>query len=193
MINLNFIVEGQIMQRTDKNLVVNKSKGYIFTNFLFDEEWEGMQKFALFKNDHGKTYACSLGSSTECRCSVPAQAMTGKYFKVSVYGGEGEDLLTSNLLNVVLLPSGYTTSIEDPSHNNVGVDAFVEVYEKLESKISRIEYEDGYLKCYAGNVFLQETPIFRKQDFRDEIKEEIKELMPYFEVRDGDLYVIYPE
>lgn len=51
-VNINFHVKNQIIKRTDKTIVVNKSKNILFADFIFDEEdWEGKHKFAIFKNE----------------------------------------------------------------------------------------------------------------------------------------------
>ena len=182
-LNLTFDINNQILQRTDKQIIVNKSRNYIHCTFTFKtEEWNNIEKFAIFKNNRGKAYTCFLGKSIECTCTIPSPAMTGNYMKISIYGG---DLITTTELKIILLPSGYTIDISpiDPSAK----DVFVEAFETIQSKIDQVEFEDGYLKCYGGGVLLDETPIITN------LEETIRELIPSFRLtEDGDLIVNYP-
>lgn len=186
---LNFKLQNQIIKRTDKKIVINKSKNILFADFIFEgEEWEGIHKFAIFKNEKMQAFTSSLGLDDNCRCSVPAEAITGRYLKVSVYGG---DLVTSNELTITLVPAGYTTNISNSSMSN-GKDIFVDVYEKIESKIDNIIYEEGYLKCRSGEEVLCQVPLFL--DVEEMIKLEVKENLPYFKLsNEGDLSVVYPD
>lgn len=188
MIILNFKVEGQFIKRDDRKMMVNKSKNIHFADFTFEgEEWEGIKKFAIFKNDYHEAYVSSLGNSEECRCSIPAEAMRGRYLKISVYGG---DLITSNELTISLVPSGYTTTISTPSDS--AKDIFVDIYEKIEAKIDNIIYEDGYLICRSGEEVLCKTPLYL--DIEAAVRQEVKENLPYFKLsKEGDLYVVYPD
>lgn len=182
--DLNFKVKNQFLLRTDNKVVVNKSRNHHFCNFTFiGDDWEDIEKFAIFKNSNGEAYSCFLGTGLECKCTIPAPAMNGTYMKISVYGG---DLFTSHELKVVLLPTGYTIDISpvDP----LAKDVFTQAFEKLQSKIDHITFEDGYLRCYSEGKLLEETPIM--MDFR----EEIKELIPSFRLAEnGDLIVNYPD
>lgn len=182
--NLKFDVNQQLLRRTDNQIIVNKSRNYIHCTFTFQgDDWENIEKFAIFKNNRGNAYICFLGSNMECTCTIPSPAMTGNYMRISLYGG---DLLTTQELKVILLPSGYTIDITpvDPSAK----DAFVEAFETIQSKIDQVEFEDGYLKCYGGGVLLDETPIIAN------LEETIKEYIPSFRLTEGgDLIVNYPE
>lgn len=181
---LNFKVKNQLLKRTDRQIVVNKSRNFHQCNFKFiGDDWEGLEKFAIFRNSKGKSYINFLGSQMECKCSIPAPAMIGNYMVLSVYGG---DLLTSQELKIVLLPSGYTIDITPV--NPEAKDIFEEAFEKIESKIDHIAFEEGYLRCYSSGVLLEETPIMV------DLHEKIKELIPSFKLTDdGDLIINYKE
>lgn len=184
--DLNFKIDHQIMSRLDKNVLVNKSKNYVFCYFTFETtEWYDIEKFAIFKDSWGNAYECSLGTNFTARCVIPSDALRGTHVKISIYGG---DRITTNELTVLLIPSGYTTNInpvQDPDNDK---DVFVEIFEELDSKIDNIVYEDGYLRCYADGIVVAELMLF------EDIREEIKELIPSFRVDDeGNLYVNYPD
>lgn len=148
---LNFKIENQIIQRLDKNILVNKSKDYLQCNFKFDtSEWENIEKFAIFKDSWNEAYIMNLGLGTDCTCTPPEPVLKGNFFKVSVYGG---DRVTTNELAVPLLHSGYTTHVKIPDAVE-GVDIFTQIFEALDSKISDITFEDGVMTVLseAGEI-----------------------------------------
>lgn len=182
--DLNFEINNQILSRKDDNILVNKSKNYVFCNFKFKTaEWTNLEKFAIFKDSWGKAYVSYLGTSCDCRCVVPIEALKGTNFKVSVYGG---DLITACELTILLVPSGYTTLIS-PTAESMSRDVFVDIFERLENKIDEIVYEEGYLRCYASGKIVSELMLVV------DVEDQIKELLPSFRVDDeGNLYVNYP-
>lgn len=182
--DLNFEINNQMLLRKDENILVNKSKNYVFCNFRFKtEEWTNKEKFAIFKDSWGKSYVSYLGTNCNCRCVVPAEALKGTNFKVSVYGG---DLITSSELTILLVPSGYTTRIS-PTAEPMSRDVFVEIFDQLQNKIDDIVYEDGYLRCYSAGEIVTELMLLV------DIEEQIRELIPSFRLdNEGNLYVNYP-
>jgi len=145
---LQFEINNQIIQRTDTEKPVQLSRNYLQCYFDFKSaEWDGVDKFAIFRNENNKSYTCHLGTENVCECTAPVNALTGSFFRVSVYGG---DLITSNIETVLLLKSGYTTNISpDTPHSK---DVFEEIFEKLGEKIDDVTYEDELLKFYADEV-----------------------------------------
>ena len=155
MKTLNFEINNQIIKRLDDNILVNKSKNYVKCSFEFKtEDWQELPKFALFKDDWGNTYRTHLGTGCTFECAVPHDALRGTSFKVSVYGG---DLVTTNELRVLLIPSGYTTRIATASPEEK--DVFVEIFEELQTKIDKVIYEDNCIRCYAGDELLCEVQL----------------------------------
>ena len=155
IVDLNFEITNQIIERLDKNVLVNKSQNYVKCCFNFiTSDWDDLEKFAIFKDAWGHSYISSLGPTKTCECHVPNDALKGTNFKVSVYGG---DLITSNELIILLIPSGYTTNISLPKEH--GKDIFVELFEKIESKIDNIIYENNNLCCFSGDDLLLNIPL----------------------------------
>lgn len=155
MKTLNFEVNNQIINRLDNNILVNKSRNYVNCNFEFKTpDWQGLPKFALFKDDWGNTYRIHLPAGCNCECEIPHDALKGTSFKVSVYAG---DLITTNELRVLLIPSGYTTKISTESPEQK--DVFVQIFEELQTKIDKVIYADSCIRCYSGNELLYEIPL----------------------------------
>lgn len=59
------------------------SKGYLWAHFNFSEDWKDCVKVARFFNN-GIEYAAKLDSNDSCE--IPADALTGSFFEVSVEG-----------------------------------------------------------------------------------------------------------
>jgi len=164
IVNLNFQIEKQILTRTDGNVIVNKSKNYLKCIFTFkSDEWDYITKFAIFKDSWGHAHKIFLGREDVCECMVPNGVLRGTNFKVSVYAG---DLITTNELNVILIPSGYTTNFTSPEGFDEK-DVFVEIFEELDSKVDNVIHEGNMLYCYAGDVVICEVPLISLDDLSD--------------------------
>ena len=130
--DLYFEINNQLLSQTgkEKPILVNKSRNYITCNFTFKtSEWEGLNKFAIFKNEDDEAYEVYLGTSCQCDCVIPSKALTGDYFLVSLYGG---NLITTDERRVVLLKAGYTKDISPVQ--DYDTDIFVYMLERLEGK-----------------------------------------------------------
>ena len=142
---LNFEINQQIIERTESNILVNKSKNYVECNFKFKtNEWTGIEKFAIFKDSWGDPYRVHLGDECESTVIVPEAALKGTYFKVSVYGG---DRITTDEKTIPLIPSGYTLKVKPPEGSDV--DIFVQIWDALDEKVTDITYEDGVMRIYS--------------------------------------------
>lgn len=114
---LNFAVNNQSLSlnRSQQNLkLVADSRNYLITKFLFQSsEWKnGELVYALFSYN-GRIYKQELGTDgldfNECyvlECVIKAPG-----FKVSLVGG---DRITTNEVEINLLPSAYTSDPDQP-------------------------------------------------------------------------------
>lgn len=115
---LNFAVNNQSLSlnRVQQNLkLVADSKKYLITKFIFQSsEWKkGELVYALFSYK-GKIYKQELGLEEGVgpdECYVPEWVTKTPGFKVSLVGG---DRITTNEVEVKLLPSGYTSDPSSP-------------------------------------------------------------------------------
>lgn len=155
MLDLNFNVKNQILERTDKQVLVNKSRNYLECNFNFTtDDWEGLSKVAIFKNSFGESFTSYLGNDRECNCMVPSPALVGDYFKVSIYGG---DLITTNEKTVVLIPAGYTTEISEIPEDSA--DIFVQIFDQIEERIDNVIFNEGHLEFLSGENVLVDVEL----------------------------------
>lgn len=109
---LHFIINNQIIERTDTFVPVRGSKNYLYAEFEFQtEDWAGKSKTALFHGGDGETVPILLGDTDTCL--IPAEVLTGTSFSVSIIAG---NLITANIVTVKLYESGYRTEdIPEPS------------------------------------------------------------------------------
>ena len=110
---LKFVVNNQIIERTDTFVPVRSSKNYLYAEFDFQtDDWKnGESKTALFRSGDNDPVPVLLGETNTCL--VPAEVLTGTSFSVSIIAG---NLITANMVVVKLYESGYRTGdIPEPS------------------------------------------------------------------------------
>lgn len=109
---MNFFTEGQELVRADNEKIASFSRNYVYANFLFDEPWDGLQKFALFVLPNKTRIIEEIGSEQEAEIIVPFASLTETYFQLSVFGKDDNDgLLTSTQEKVIVYPSGFTKDV----------------------------------------------------------------------------------
>ena len=109
---LHFVVNNQIIERTDIFVPVRSSKNYLYAEFDFQtNDWNGKSKTVLFRSGDNEPVPVLLGETNTCL--VPAEVLTGTSFSVSIIAG---NLITANMVVVKLYESGYKTGdIPEPS------------------------------------------------------------------------------
>lgn len=110
---LKFVVNNQIIERTDTFVPVRSSKNYLYAEFDFQtDDWKnGESKTALFRSGDNDPVPVLLGETNTCL--VPAEVLTGTSFSVSIIAG---NLITANMVVVKVYESGYRTGdIPEPS------------------------------------------------------------------------------
>lgn len=168
---LEFEIENQIIFRCDNNTLVNKSRNYVHATFNFTtDDWEGVDKFAIFRNSKNNNFRVHLGDGDTCECIVPSEALRGDFFWVSVYGG---DLITSNSKKINLVKSGYSKAIS--STKKYDKDVFVQIFEKLSGKFEDATYENGDLIFYnildnGTRDVVHRVPLHVDEDISENIK-----------------------
>lgn len=109
---LKFVVNNQIIERTDIFVPVRSSKNYLYAEFDFQtNDWNGKSKTVLFRSGDNEPVPVLLGETNTC--IVPAEVLVGASFSVSIVAG---NLITANMVVVKLYESGYRTGdIPEPS------------------------------------------------------------------------------
>lgn len=109
---LKFVVNNQIIERTDTFVPVRSSKNYLYVEFDFQtDDWNGKSKTVLFRSGDNDPVPVLLGDTNTC--IVPAEVLVGASFSVSIVAG---NLITANMVVVKLYESGYRMGdIPEPS------------------------------------------------------------------------------
>lgn len=109
---LHFVVNNQIIARTDTFVPVRNSKNYLYAEFDFQtDDWNGKSKTVLFRSGDSEPVPILLGGTDTCL--IPTEALAGTSFTVSVIAG---DVITANAVTVKLYESGYRQGdIPEPS------------------------------------------------------------------------------
>ena len=98
---LEFNVDRQrLMRKRDCDFtgLVAGSIGYLKAKFNFSEEWDNCAKVACFEDADGNPYPIEIGKDGVC--NIPAEAVTGERFYVSVIGGRRGYKLSTNEIKV---------------------------------------------------------------------------------------------
>lgn len=100
---LHFVVNNQIIARTDTFVPVRNSRNYLYAEFEFKtDDWAGKSKTALFHSGDGEPVPILLGETDTCL--IPAEVLTSTSFTVSVVAS---DMITANAVTIKLYESGY--------------------------------------------------------------------------------------
>lgn len=111
--NIELSLQNQVLTRTDENVIVSDSINYLFCEFTFSAEWEGLAKTAQFTRNL-VTYNVDL---VDDKCAVPWEQLVHKgVFYISVFAGSR---ITSSRLKVKVLASGLIVT----SVNQAEIDA----------------------------------------------------------------------
>lgn len=129
MIDLNFVVEGQVLSRTDETIIANLSQNYIYAVFTFlDDFVQNVEKKVIFKNSNNTAYMCILEND---RCMIPSEVMVGTHFTITVVMG---DRLTTNQIRVHMEHSGYSMNVHQSSSSSDFVTFILEELDKKADK-----------------------------------------------------------
>lgn len=138
---MNFFTVGQELVRADDEKIASFSRNYVYANFLFDEPWEGLTKYALFVLPNKQRIIEEIGSEQEVEIIVPSAALTETYVQISVFGKDDDGgLLTSTQVKLIIYPSGLNENVVDEI-----LDEEVFVLEDLD--------EDEKLKRLSKDIF----------------------------------------
>ena len=102
---IHFTISNQMISQCNDFIVVGKSRNYLHAGFEFlTEEWNDVEKKALFKNGrNGTIYESDIIDDV---CLIPEEVLSeeNKYMYISVYGG---NRITTNNVKVFIVQSGY--------------------------------------------------------------------------------------
>ena len=145
---ITFEVGNQTIIRTDRNKIVANSKNYLFADFSFSSDWDGVIKTAIFSKGK-KSYSVILDKDNSCL--VPWEVLEVGDFSVSVFGG---DLITTDSSIIQVIESGYT---EGQTPSNPTPDVYQQIISMIEDITVSGVTDEQIAK--AVEKYLAENPI----------------------------------
>ena len=128
--DLEFEIVNQSIKKINRKELANKSQEYLQLSFTFKtDDWTGLTKFVLFKKDK-TAYRVALANG---KALVPNACLTGDRFIFMVYGVNDTVRVTTPLVSIYLVESGYTTEVENdiPDDDPTIVEA---IYTAIDTK-----------------------------------------------------------
>ena len=137
--DLEFTINEQTCRLDDKRQqAVNLSENYLVLSFTFTEDWEDTGKFVLYPMEDGTVLRQGINND---KTVVPADVLTGDKFYFTVYGVNNNERITTNLVKVNLLKSGYTDDAITPGEDELTPSVVEEIYLALDSKVANTTFE----------------------------------------------------
>ena len=169
---LNFKVYGQKLRRLDNNYIVDLSKDYLQCNFEFGSDWDDLTKFATF-SVKGRHYRFEINDNI---VRVPYDVLKYKYFYLEVNGvsSDGEEIVTTDTLIIVMKISGYTEHLT-PSCDDEVVDIYTLLKQKIKTKIDDVQVINNNMVFYSEGDIVKVVPLPFVDDYYD--KSEINGLL----------------
>lgn len=111
---MNFFTEGQELVRADNEKIASFSRNYVYADFLFDDPWKDLTKYALFTLPDKSQIVEEIGVEQEAEIIIPFNALTETYVQISVFGMDDDGgILTSTQEKIIINPSGLNKKIID--------------------------------------------------------------------------------
>ena len=169
---LNFNIKGQKLRRLDDNYVVNLSKEYLQCNFQYSEDWDDLTKYATF-SVKGRHYRFLIEDGV---VRVPNDVLKYKYFYLQVHGtnNDGEKVITTDELIIILKISGYSDKIS-PSTDEEIIDVYTLLKQKLDNKVDDITLNGHNIICSSEGRIIKIIPLSFLDNYYD--KEEMNDLL----------------
>ena len=149
-VTLSFKIEGDHLIRLDNEKITNKTRNYILLDFTsFSEDWENLDIYLILQDEQKNNYLFDLNEETPT-VTVPEIVLRGGFFKLSVFGFNDDERITTNIRTIHLRPSGYTTSrIRPVEPGDYSKDIFEEFIGKIDGRVE-IDINDLLISLTEG-------------------------------------------
>lgn len=125
--------------------ITTGSIGSIQCSFAFDEEWDGLQKTAIFKASDGQTYPVLIADGT---CTVPNEAIAdGCYITMGVMGTRDGNVVVATEWKNGDLNTGCYTAISPPSE-----DIYLQILNEFSTSTARVEAAAQKVQASADEI-----------------------------------------
>ena len=149
-LTLCFKVEKTTLKRLDTEKITNKTRNYIDLQFSsFSEEWDELDIYLILQDEDKQNYLFDLNETTP-KVTVPEKVLRGGYFKLSVFGFNDDERLTTTQRTIYLQPSGYTTThIRPIEPGDYSKDIFEDFIGKIDNQVE-IDLNDFIISLTEG-------------------------------------------
>ena len=149
-VELEFTVDKNHLVRLDDEHITNKTRNYIDLVFTsFSEDWDDLDIYLILQDELKQNYLFDLNESSPT-VTVPEIVLRGGFFKLSVFGFNDDERITTNIRTIHLRPSGYTTSrIRPVEPGDYSKDIFEEFITTIDGKVE-IDINDLLISLTEG-------------------------------------------
>ena len=149
-VTLSFKIEGDHLIRLDNEKITNKTRNYILLDFTsFSEDWENLDIYLILQDEQKNNYLFDLNEETRT-VTVPEIVLRGGLFKLTVFGFNDDERITTNIRTIPLRPSGYTTErIRPVEPGDYSKDIFEDFIGKIDTQVE-VDLNDFIISLTEG-------------------------------------------
>ena len=149
-VTLSFKVKQDHLIRLDDNKITNKTRNYINLEFTsFSEDWDELDIYLIMQDEQRNNYLFDLNEATPT-VTVPEIVLRGGFFKLSVFGFNDDERITTNIRTIHLRPSGYTTGrIRPVEPGDYSKDIFEDFIGKIDTQVE-VDLNDFIISLTEG-------------------------------------------
>lgn len=149
-VTLSFKVEGDHLIRLDTEKITNKTRNYLLLDFTsFSEDWDELDIYLILQDEQKNNYLFDLNEETRT-VTVPEIVLRGGFFKLTVFGFNDDERITTNIRTIPLRPSGYTTErIRPVEPGDYSKDIFEQFITTIDGKVE-IDINDLLISLTEG-------------------------------------------
>ena len=167
---LNFeITNNKITRRNLEDDYENKNKCLFFFN---TEEWNHLEKYAIFWTDKNKSIIRYLGEGCQLKCQIPEE-MTD-VFSIQVYANDNIKTKKIQVGTTIKESDRECKPIKKEKCDTTSI--FYDIYKQLEQKIDSIKYIDNTFYIYSSNKLIKTVDLYDKDLIKKLIEDQLIEI-----------------
>lgn len=149
-------VNKQVLKIVSRNLIASECQEYIKVDFMFDEDWSGLGKTAVFYRQLDKAYNCILDNDNSCIVPYEVLKDEGNFF-IGIYGVNGTKRITTNIISVFVNQGSY---IEGQTPNPPNQEIYEQIISIMETH--KINAQVSIVDCNTATAYANEQGDYAK-------------------------------